>query len=332
MKIGLFASALYPGDMSGRDAVGAALDIARAARRYGFDGVFVAEHHLLGPEEMCLPPWPLLGRLVAECPELHLGTSVHLGAMSHPVQTAENAAFMDVMTEGKFILGVGQGYRDLEFASLGIPKREKAPRLRESIAAMRVLFNDDPASFDGRFFSFGQVTLRPPPVRAGGPPVWVGSDRPETIARIPHYADAWIASGRQTRGFIRNAVGAYRAAFEELGRPYPGVPMFRELHIAETHEAATRRVGDIFRDMLGSYHRLGQPGERYDVDAAEAARDRLVIGAPDDVAADLASYRDEFQVPFMWFRVYWPGIELAHTLDTIQHLGETVLPRLKASE
>lgn len=332
MKIGLFASALYPGDMSAQQALDASLQITQAARRHGFDGLFVAEHHLLGPDEMCLPPWPLLGRLVAECPEMHFGTSIHLGALSHPVQTAENAAFIDAITGGRFILGVGQGYRAIEFASLGVLKREKAARLREAITAMRVLFSDDPATFAGEFFRFDEVTLRPPARRAGGPPIWVGSDRPETIAQIPYYADAWIASGRQTRGFIRNAVRGYRDAFERLDRPYPGVPMFRELLIADSRQEATRRVGNIFRDMLGSYHRLGQPGENYDVDTAEAARDRLVIGSPEEVTADLAAYRDEFDVPFMWFRTYWPGLAFEHTLETIEHLGRTVVPQLRAGD
>lgn len=329
VKVGVYASALYPGEMSGGDALDMALAVTRTAQRCGFDGVFVAEHHLLGPESMSLPPFPLLGRLAAEMPLGYLGTAVHLGAMSHPVQSAENAALLDVMTGGRFILGVGQGYRDVEFASLAVPKSERAPRLREGIAAMKALFAGDGASFDGEYYHFQDVSMRPLPTRIGGPPVWVGSDNPTTIARIPRYGDAWIASGRQSRGFIRSAVPDYRQTFDQLDKPYPGVPMFREVHVAHTRERARDQVGHLLSDMLQNYHRMGQPGENYNISTEDAATDRLVVGAPDDVAELLASYRDEFDVPFMWFRVYWPGMSLALVLETVQMLGESVLPLLR---
>ncbi len=329
MKFGVYASGLFPGEMAAETALDITLAITRTARDAGFDGVFLGEHHLMGPESMTFPLFPLLGRLTAEFPGGYLGTASHLASMSHPVHTAENAAFLDVMTGGRFILGVGQGYRDVEFASLGIVKSERGRRLRESIRAMKEIFREDGASFKGEHFQFDDISIRPRPLQLGGPPIWVGSDNLSTIASIPTYADGWISSGRHTRSFIRSAVPAYRRAFEEQGRSYPGVPMFRDVYVAKTLELAEQRVGSLLMELLQRYHQMGQPGENYDVSVEEAAQDRLVVGTPEAVAESLASYRDEFEVPFMWFRVYWPGMALEAVVESVQMLGEEVLPLLR---
>lgn len=331
MKFGVFASAVFPGEMTSLEAFEFALDVTRTARDSGFDGVFAAEHHLLGPENMTFPPFTMLGRLAAEFPNGYLGTSVHLLPLSHPVRTASEAALLDVMTQGKFILGVGQGYREIEFKSLGIPISERGERIREGVAALKTLWQGDHVSFEGKHYSFEDVSLTPRPFTAGGPKVWIGSDNPKSIARVPRFADAWIASGRQSRTFIRNAVPAYRDAFSEVGKPFPGVPMFRELHVAQSSKLAREEIRDALEKMFHTYHSWGQPGEDYNVSAEELMSDRMVVGDPQEVASMLLDYAKEFEVPFMWFRVHFPGMDRQLVLDTVRLLGEEVLPQVRSA-
>jgi alkanesulfonate monooxygenase SsuD/methylene tetrahydromethanopterin reductase-like flavin-dependent oxidoreductase (luciferase family) len=92
----------------------------------------------------------LLSRVSAECPEGYLGTSVYLLPYTHPVIAAEATAFLDVMWGGRLLFGVGRGYRAVELESLGIPRVERGERLVEAVQAVRTLWADDPASFDGR--------------------------------------------------------------------------------------------------------------------------------------------------------------------------------------
>lgn len=328
-KFGVFAGAVFPGYMSSTESFEFALDVTRAARESGFDGVFAAEHHLLGPDNLTLPPFALLGRLSAEFPEGYLGTSIHLLPMSHPVQTASNAAFLDVVTKGKFILGVGQGYREVEFESLGIPIKERGSRMREAVAAIKELFKGENSSFEGKYFSFSDVFLTPAPVTPGGPKIWVGSDNPSSIAKIPTFADAWIASGRQSRTFVREASVGYRAAFDEMGKEYPGIAMFRELHVARDSKLAKDEIRDALEEMFHTYHGWGQPGERYDLSGEELMNDRMVVGNPEEVAALIVEYAKEFQVPFMWFRLHFPGMPKEMVMDTIRLMGEEVLPAVR---
>ncbi len=330
MKLGVFIGPIFPGDMSGPDAFDLALRLARAARESGFDGIFAAQHYVLGPSHQMMHPLVLLARLAAEFPGGYLGTSVYLLPFTHPVEAAESTALLDVISGGKLILGVGKGYRAAEFASFDIPRAERGARLAEAVRAVRELWTGEPASFSGDYYSFDDVTIRPRPVQRPGPPIWVGSDTELGVAGVADYGDAWIASGRHTRTFVRAALLGYRARLTELGRPYPGVPMFREMHVAATSAVAEAQMKDALESLYQSYARWGQPGERYDQDFAELKRERILVGSADEVAAGVAAYRDEFDVPFMWFRLYYPGMDPELALDTIRRFGAEVIPRLQA--
>ena len=252
MKFGVYIGPIYPGDMGGAEAFDFSLAITRTAHEHGFDGVFVAHHHLLGPSHMVLNPFLTLARMSAEFPDGYLGTACFQVPLAHPVQLAEATALLDVMSGGRFLFGVGQGYRKAEFDSLGISRPERSARLAEAVQAIRALWTGQPASFEGRFYRFENVSIRPTPIQQPGPPVWVGADTVPTVARVPDIGDAWVASGRHTRTFIREALPGYRARLEELERPFDGLPLFREMHVAQDSRRAEEEMKDAFRTQYES--------------------------------------------------------------------------------
>src|SRR5262249_19812682 len=203
---------------------------------------------------------------------------------------------------------------------------ERGARLAEAVQAVRTLWTDDPASFDGNFYSFTDISIRPRPIQRPGPPIWIGADKVESVARVPEIGDAWIASGRHTRTFIRQALPGYRRSLDEHGRRFGGSPMFRELQLAEDARRAEEEMEASLRAMYESYARWGQPGERYDLEFEELKEERILVGSPSEVAERVMEYRDEFQVPFMWFRLYYPGMDPELALETIRLLGEEVIP------
>jgi alkanesulfonate monooxygenase SsuD/methylene tetrahydromethanopterin reductase-like flavin-dependent oxidoreductase (luciferase family) len=146
------------------------------------------------------------------------------------------------------------------------------------------------------------------------------------VARVPDIGDAWIASGRHTRTFIREALPGYRQRLEELAHPFEGVPMFREMHVAADSRQAEEEMKQAFRAMYESYARWGQPGERYDLEFDQLKEERILVGSPEQVAERVNEYRDEFDVPFMWFRLYYPGMDPDLALETIRIFGEEVIP------
>src|SRR5262249_5710838 len=109
-------------------------------------------------------------------------------------------------------------------------------------------------------------------------------------------------------------------------RTFEGVPMFRELHVAPDTRQAEAEMKDAFRALCESYARWGQPGERYDLDFDELKEERILVGSPVEIAERVNEYRDEFSVPFMWFRIYYPGMDPQLALETIRLFGEEVIP------
>ena len=182
MKFGVYIGPIYPGDMGGAEAFEFSLAISRAAHESGFDGLFAAHHHLLGPSHMVFNPFLTLARMSAEFPGGYLGTACFQLPLAHPVQVAEATALLDVMSGGKIPVrcrtGLSQGGvrepRDLA--------SERGARLAEAVQAVRVLWTGQTSSFEGRFYRFEDVSIRPTPIQQPGPPVWVGAD---TVRRSP---------------------------------------------------------------------------------------------------------------------------------------------------
>jgi alkanesulfonate monooxygenase SsuD/methylene tetrahydromethanopterin reductase-like flavin-dependent oxidoreductase (luciferase family) len=326
MKFGVYIGPMYPGDIDGTQAFEFARAMARTAHESGFDGIFAAHHYATGPSHTLFHPLLLLAGLSSEFPGGYLGTGVYILPYTHPIIAAEGTALLDVMCGGKFLFGVGRGYRAVELESFGIPRGERGARLGEAVRAVRTLWSDDPASFEGRFYRFVDVSVRPRPIQQPGPPIWIGADTVESVAHVPEIGDAWIASGRHTRTFIREALPGYRRRLDELGRAFDGVPMFREMHVAADSRRAEAEMQASFRAMYASYARWGQPGERYDLGFDQLKDERILVGSPQEVAERVVQYRDEFDVPFMWFRLYYPGMDTELALDTIRLFGSEVIP------
>ena len=123
-----------------------------------------------------LQPLLLLSNLATQAPGLYLGTAVFLLPLHHPVAVAEQTATVDILSGGKFLFGVGQGYRDLEFQSFGLQKRDRRRRMAEGLQVIRKLWAEDNVTFNGEFFQLDGVTMSPKPLQQPGPPVFVGAD------------------------------------------------------------------------------------------------------------------------------------------------------------
>jgi alkanesulfonate monooxygenase SsuD/methylene tetrahydromethanopterin reductase-like flavin-dependent oxidoreductase (luciferase family) len=260
---------------------------------------------------------------------MHLGTSIFLLPLHNPVEVAEQVATLDILCGGRFLFGVGQGYRDAEFHAFGLDRRSRRPRLVEGLQLIRRLWAEDDVTFHGQFFQVDGVSIAPKPIQRPGPPILIGADTVQTVARVPEVGDHWIASRRHSRTFLRQAVPAYKAALADQGRPFKGLFLFRDLCMAESATQAEARIKDAYERMYQLYRQWGQPGETYGSDFDELKRERLIVGSPEEVADQVLGYHRELGAEFMWFTVYWPGMDPSWSLETIQLFGERVIPAVK---
>ncbi|MBV9250969.1 MAG: LLM class flavin-dependent oxidoreductase, partial [Acetobacteraceae bacterium] len=182
MKLGLFLNTQFPEGDAVPARIPELVEQVRTARDAGFCSLWFPHHYLTSPLQM-LQITPMMAFLAAEAKGMAIGPNILILPLLNPVHVAEEAATLDVLTGGRFVLGVGLGYRAPEFDSFGISLKERVPRFTESIALMRRLWAEDRVTHQGRFYSVSNHGLSLKPVRPGGPPVYVAAQADVSIRR-----------------------------------------------------------------------------------------------------------------------------------------------------
>ena len=326
MKFGIDLYPHFSTDLSGPRAFDYAVKQAQAAKDGGFDGIFASHHYALGASERMFQPIPLLARLAAETTGMTLGTAVYLLGLHNPVEAAELTATLDIIAGGRFVFGVGQGYRDVEFAFFGIPKDSRGRRMQEAVQVIRRLWCKDNVSFEGEFFHLNSVTINPKPVQQPGPPIWVGGDTFRGVDRAARIGDSWLTSPRHSKSFIRQAVKVYKERRHATGLAAPPPVFFREMYVAPDRDEAEREIMESLERLYRVYHRAGQPGERYNLGFQELKHERIIVGDPEDVIQEIERYHDEFGAEYMFFRVYYLGMDPEKSVQCIRLFGQEVIP------
>jgi probable F420-dependent oxidoreductase len=143
------------------------------------------------PGMQWIDPLSTLSLVAGVTDRVKLGTSVLVVPYRNPVVLANFCATLDVLSDGRLILGVGTGWMREEFEALGVPPSERGARTDEALEAMGTLWREDPASYSGRFFSFSDIVLACQPRTEGGPPIWVGGNTDPALRRALRHGGAW---------------------------------------------------------------------------------------------------------------------------------------------
>jgi probable F420-dependent oxidoreductase len=164
-------------------------------------------------------PLELLAFFAALTTNLRFGTAVVVAPLHSPAVLAKRAATLDRLSDGRFMLGLGIGWQREEYAAVGADFSERGARLEESIAVMRALWADSPATFEGRFTSFDAVHSQPQPIN-GEVPVVLGGNSDAAVRRAARVADGWFPYAIGADEFERQAA-LLRGAVADAGRALP---------------------------------------------------------------------------------------------------------------
>ena len=159
-------------------------------------------------------PFVALAAAAAVTERIKLGTGICLVVERDPIQLANEIASLDMISQGRFILGIGAGWNAEEMANHGIAYKDRWKILREKILAMKEIWTKDEPEYHGQYVNFDPIWSYPKPVQAGGPPIWMGANSKWTYDRIAEYCDGWMPLGERAGADI----GAMRAACEKRGR------------------------------------------------------------------------------------------------------------------
>jgi alkanesulfonate monooxygenase SsuD/methylene tetrahydromethanopterin reductase-like flavin-dependent oxidoreductase (luciferase family) len=320
MKVGLFINTQFPEGFNLAGCVPEMVAQVRAARDAGFASLWFPHHWLTHPLQM-LQITPVMGYIAAHADGMTIGPNILILPPLNPVHVAEEAATLDVLTGGNYILGVGLGYRPPEFDAFGIPLAERAPRFNEAIGLMRRLWTEDRVTHKGRFYTVNDAGIGVKPVRRDGPPVYIAAQAEVSVRRAARIGDAWLSGNSSGLGKVAPLMRTYRAALSEYGRTPIEFPITVECYVGARHQIAHEECRGPLEYKYGAYAAWGLE-DRTSASFEDFARDRFIIGDKVSVKEEIARYRELLGVDHFIMRCQWPGLPQGQVLGSIRRLGE----------
>jgi probable F420-dependent oxidoreductase len=205
------------------------VELARAVEERGLDSLFFPEHTHIPvsratpfPGGGDLPEWywrshdPFVSLAAAAVVtnRIRLGTGICLVIERDPITLAKECASLDVISNGRFILGIGAGWNKEEMENHGANYQHRWKIVREKVLAMKEIWTKDEAEYHGEFVDFEPIWSWPKPMRAGGPPVWMGANSKWVFDRVAEYCEGWMPIGGSGSGGMDNM----KEALEKRGR------------------------------------------------------------------------------------------------------------------
>jgi alkanesulfonate monooxygenase SsuD/methylene tetrahydromethanopterin reductase-like flavin-dependent oxidoreductase (luciferase family) len=333
VKLGLNLSNQYLREESIAQRIDEVVEQVDLMRQMGFDLFSVGQHHLAAPFQQP-DSVALVARLAAAAGDMRVGITVFLLPLHNPVDIAEQVATLDAISHGRMIFGVGLGYRAEECQAYGITLQERVPRFLESLELIKLLWTSDEVSFDGRFYSIPRVQSTIRTVQKPHPPIWMAANQAVAVKRCGALGHTWVMNPHVTVDVLLQQLGVYREALAANGHAMPAeLPLLREAWIADSRERAWQEAAPYLARKYAVYTDWGQdravPADQtFDRPLEELARERFIIGTPDDLVGAARRYADELGVTTLILRVQWPGMPRQQVLDQIRLIGESVLSRL----
>jgi len=319
MKLGM--QVMTRGPMA---APGGMAAVAREAEALGFDYAALNDHLIVPKDIGSKYPytdtgnWP--GKVFGECMDvltamtfvagctekLRVLSSVMVVPHRPALLTAKMVATADVLSGGRFILGIGVGWMEEEFAALQVPPfNERGAVTDEYMAACIELWTKDDPRFEGKHTQFKDIAFAPKPVQKPHPPIWIGGESKAALRRTVRYADAWFPASNNpknkldTLGRLKGGIAELHGVSEQMGR-----------------DPASIGIAYVTLWPVSWEAQEGPDGGR-----------RLLTGSPADMAADLAAL-STLGVGHM--TLTFQTTDLNETLDRMRRFAADVLPLVNA--
>ena len=289
--------------------------LAQRAESLGFDSAWVSDHIILPrsvdsfypyaangvatfrPDEDYYEPLAALNFLAGCTQKIRLGTHVLILPYRNPVLTAKMISTLDVLSEGRFILGAGVGWMEEEFKALGLDTfAQRGAVTDEYIQLFKELWTKDNPEFQGEHYQLSESGFQPKPVQKPHPPIWIGGHTNPAIRRAAKYGDGWMPIGLRPPAILEpeelaEKITRLRRLTMEAGRPEDSVSLCFS-------------TGVTFDDSPG-------------------ATRRMMSGRAEQIAADLRQYQD---LGIRNFILGFPGDSVAAVDEAMEQFSKQVMP------
>jgi probable F420-dependent oxidoreductase len=255
------------------------LAMARAAEEVGFDSIWLGDHLLYreeGEERGPWEAWTMLAALAAVTERVELGPLVACTAFHPPGLIAKMAATVAEISGGRFVLGLGAGWNEVEFRAYGLPYDHRVSRFEEAFTIIRGLLAGERVTLDGRFFQVEDLTLLPRP--AARPRLVIGSNGPRMLAAALPHVDAWntwFDSYGNSPGGFAELNDQITAAARDAGRDPADIERSACMLVALDDATGERNWGEETPPVAGTTEEIAATLR----ELSEAGADEIIVVA-----------------------------------------------------
>ena len=307
-----------------------------AAARGGLHGVWVTEHHFSN-YGYTPNPLMLLAGVAREFPQLYVGTAVIVLPLWHPLRLAEDLAVLDILAEGKLIVGIGRGYQPYEFLGLGQDIANNRQQSEEAVEVLIRAWTESDFTHQGVFYSVPEpVTVLPRPRQRPHPPLWCATTSPESVQYAARKGFGFMLPTSFTPPEIAQHRRFVAQAVQDAGHDPARLSLAKNTYVfCSTDEDNVRlavegtrwqqRTAKFLRDghrpACGMNESPPYPGEPSDADM----RARMIVGNPDECIAQIGAL-ERAGLTYITGVFEYPGVPLQAQLDSIELFGKEVMP------
>ena len=347
MRFGMFDTIRWHEDVSGEDTINNALEQVEFADSLGIQDIWLGEHHF-SRHGILSGIFSFMGAVAARTKQARIGTSIVVLPFHNPVQVAEESAIIDIISNGRFNLGVGAGYQAQEFHGMGVDITKSREMFKEYLEVVVKCWEDEPLNYQGEFVNIENIWVIPKPVQKPGPPLYIAvSTSPESVDYAAQLGIPILVGGPTTTlGQTPQVVKMWHERMEHYGNPHEHIdlPVSANVYVAPTMEEAENDIQGLEAKINEEFHRIGNPADKdgnfpanykhwvhRDRDrktSAERARKegiRPLVGTPEVVCERLEILRSK-GINRIFGKFGAAGLELEKSLRCIEMFATEVMP------
>lgn len=313
------------------------LEEIATADQMGFDSAWLTEHHFL-QDGYCPSILLTASAIAAKTKNIRIGTGVLLMPLHDPIRVAEDAAVVDLISNGRLILGLGLGYRPEEFDGFGRTVKQRKGRMEESLEILHKSWSDETFSLDGKYYKVKDLNVTPKPVQRPIP-IWIGAFTEPAIRRAARVGAPLYVPAIGVIPIIKALFNMHSSLLEEYGRNPDDFekPLVREIYISD------KKAEDVWEDIKENvtytakgYASWGSMVDREgnllsdpnDPILYDIARDQSIIGTPEECTEAIKEYQENLPVDNLICRFKFPGITHEEAMRSMSLFVEKVLPHV----
>jgi alkanesulfonate monooxygenase SsuD/methylene tetrahydromethanopterin reductase-like flavin-dependent oxidoreductase (luciferase family) len=327
VKIGFHLTPFWsPTDRGATRIIDEAIAVVAAASRMGFAWVSIGQHWVSHPT-VWPQPFPILARLAPETGTMRLKTSVLLLPIVNAVEAAENVATLDHICHGRLDVGVAIGYRETELEAAGVTRKDRVPKLEESLGLMKRLWSGEEVTVQGTYTRLTRARMGFTPFQQPHPPLEMGAQSEGATRRAARLTDGVFFGPQVAWRDIGKLSGVFREARDESGRPGGSAGASRSLIVGRDRETARAAAVEYLEKTFAMYRRWEMQEKSMaplQLSSDIALDDWTVYGAPRD-CVETIQRAAEMGLDKIGFTIYSLPRDVQARIDYMQMIAEQVL-------